>query len=78
MLSNLWNTLSSSRRKTTGDTRLRFSFWLFSLVWFVPPKKRKLSKVSQRYQGWSDLGGLLCVCVCVCVPFVILLCGSIS
>ena len=32
-----------------------------------------MSKVSQRYQGWSDPGGGLvsvCVCVCVCVcPF---------
>ena len=65
-LSNLWDTLSLDRRRTTGDTRWRFSFSLFSLVWFVPPKKRKLSKVSQRYQGSSALGGGLgCVCVCV-------------
>ena len=63
-LSNLWDTLSLDRRRTTGDTRWRFSFSLFSLVWFVPPKKRKLSKVSQRYQGSSALGGGLgCVCV---------------
>ena len=45
--------------------------FLSLLLWFVPPKKRKLSQVSQRYKGWSDLGGSLgvceCVCVCVCV-----------
>ena len=73
-LSNLWDTLSLDRRRTTGDTRWRFSFSLFSLVWFVPPKKRKLSKVSQRYQGSSALGGGLgCVCVCTLSGFVMLI-----
>ena len=58
------DTLSLDRRRTTGTTRWRLCSWLFSLVWFVLAKKRKLSKVSQRYQGWSDLGGGLgCVCV---------------
>ena len=67
------------QKKDQGDTRWRFCSWLFSLVWFVLPKKRKLSKVSQRYQGRSDLGGArVCVCVCVCVHFLVLLCWSIG
>ena len=78
ILSNHWDTLSFSRRKTMRDTRGRFYSWLFSLVWFLLPKKRKLSKVSPRYQEWSDLGGGIgvCVCVCVCV-YVCSFCGCV-
>ena len=62
-LSNPWDSLSLDRREATRDVRWRFCSWLFSLVWLVLPKKRKLSKVSQRYQGRSDVGGGLgCVC----------------
>ena len=75
ILSNPWDALSLGRREATRDARWRFCSWLFSLVWLVPPKKRKLSKVSQRYQGRSDVGGGL---GCVCPPFVVSLCGSTS
>ena len=60
-----------------GASKWRFCSWVYYLVWFVAPKKRKLSQVSQRYQGWSDLGAGLGG-VCMCVPFVVLLCGSMS
>ena len=82
ILSSYWNTLSLDRRKTTGASRWRFCSWVYFLVWFVLPKKRKLSQVSPRYQGWSDLGGGLAeresVCVCVCVFLLwFCYCGSI-
>ena len=77
IVSSHWDSLSLDRRKSTRDTRWKFCSWLFSLDWFVLPKKRKLSKVSQRYQWWFDLGGGL-GCVWVCVHFVVLLCRSIN
>ena len=55
-------------RQKQDHKRHKMKVLFFSLLlWFVPPKKRKLSQVSQRYEGWSDLGGSLGVCVCVCV-----------
>ena len=77
IFSNRRDTLTFCRRRTTRDTRWWFYFWLFSLVWFMPPKKLTLWKMLQKYQGWSALGGGLGG-VCVCVSFVVLLCGSIS
>ena len=68
IFSNHWDTHTFCRRRTTRDTRCWFCSWLFSLVWFMPPKKVTLRKTLQKHPGWSALGGGLgCVCVCVCV-----------
>ena len=80
ILSNNWNPLTLCRRRALRATRWRFWCWVFYLVWFVMPKKQTIRKVSHRYQGCSDLGEVLGSqeMLCVRVPFVVLLCGSIS